>query len=144
MTFMEQPYYVPDFRVLIKGAQVPEHLRRVITSISLTTGLEGADRVEMGVANQARIWVDDPLLAVNPSEPSPFVLEMGYQPDALVTMFHGEITGVAASFPSNGVPQVTVTAQDRRHRLKKGRLAGWHAEPTNAGNKPRRDDQVIQ
>ncbi|WP_020476532.1 phage late control D family protein [Zavarzinella formosa] len=137
---MSLDYYIPDFRVLIHNGLAPDHLRRVITSVSLTTGLEGADRVEMTVANQARIWVDDPLLSIS----NPFELQMGYLPDRIVPMFSGEITGVAASFPSNGVPQVTVTAQDRRHRLKEGRQAGWHAQSTKAGNQPKPDDQVTR
>jgi phage protein D len=141
---MLRDYYIPDFRVLIHDQPVPDHLRRVITSISLTTGLEGADRVEMGVANQARIWLDNPLLAVDTKNPTPFALELGYRPATLIPMFFGEITGVTASFPSSGVPQLTVTAQDKRNRMKQGRKAGWHQEPTTAGNKPKPDDQVIR
>lgn len=142
---MPRDYYVPDFRVLIRDQPIPDPLRRVITSVSLTTGLEGADRVEMGVANQARVWLDHPLLTVDTKNPAAFALELGYLPGKLVPMFFGEITGVAASFPSSGVPQLTVTAQDRRHRLKQGRKAGWHEVPDpGRGNKPKPDELVTR
>ena len=62
---------------------------------------------------------------------------------AVVPMFAGEITGVAASFPSSGVPQLTVTAQDRRHRMRQGTQAKWHNRPEPSyGNLPKDDQQV--
>src|SRR5262245_7688142 len=124
---MPQDRYSPDFEVLIgdNGDPIPVELRRVIASVSLTTGLEGADRVEMSVANQALRWLDDPLLEVKEKNPTRFVLRMGYT-GAVVTMFIGGITGVGASFPSSGVPQLTVTAQDARNQLQRGKEAKWH------------------
>ena len=135
-------YYIPDFQILLKGSDKPDgELRSVVTSVSLTTGLEGADRVELAIANQARVWLDKPQLATT----TPFVLKMGYLPGELPQMFAGEITGVAASFPSSGVPQLTLTAQDKRHRMKNGRQAGWHSEPVKGlGNKPRSDRQLSE
>ena len=40
--------YSPEFRVRIGGTDVPRPLRGSMTSVSFTTGLEGADRVEVG------------------------------------------------------------------------------------------------
>lgn len=137
---MNYDYYIPDFEVLLNRSPTPDaQLRRVITSVSLTTGLEGADRVEMVIANQARMWLDKRELATR----VPFTLKMGYLPGKLVHMFGGEITGVAASFPSSGVPQLTISAQDARHRLKEGRQAGWHANPQRDSNEPKADDALI-
>lgn len=137
---MKPKYYMPEFEVLLDRSDKQDRdLRSVITSVSLTTGLDGADRVELAIANQARVWLDKPQLAIG----TPFVLNLGYKPGPLVQMFAGEITGVAASFPSSGVPQLTVTAQDKRHRMKQGRQAGWHEESVpQLSNKPKSDEQL--
>ncbi len=139
---MKAKYYVPDFQVLLNGSAKQDwDLRSVITSVSLTTGLEGADRVELNIANQARVWLDRSELATE----TPFVLKMGYLPGELVQMFAGEITGLTASFPSSGVPQLTVTAQDKRYRMKQRQQAGWQEIPLpGLGNKPRTDEQLTQ
>lgn len=137
---MKPKYYMPEFEVLLDHRNKQDRdLRSVITSVSLTTGLEGADRVELSIANQARVWLDKSELAIG----TPFVLNLGYKPGPLVQMFAGEITGVAATFPSSGVPQLTVTAQDKRHRMKQGRQAGWHEESVpQLSNKPKSDEQL--
>ncbi len=140
---MPRELYVPDFRVLIDGAEMRE-LRRAITSVSLTTGLEGADRVELVVANQARFWVDDPRLEVRPKDgkQQAFELHLGYLPGELEPMFFGELTGLTASFPSSGMPQLTVTAQDKRHRMKESKRNAMHTTAETKGNKPVPDAQL--
>jgi uncharacterized protein len=144
---MSHEFYAPDFEVLIGEDRqpIPQALRRVITSVSLTTGLEGADRVEMGIANQDLRWLEEPLLAVKvaPEPPTRFELHMGYT-GAVEPLFIGGITGVAASFPSSGMPQLTVTAQDARARLQKGKEAKWHHQSKpNYGNSPKEDKDIV-
>jgi phage protein D len=131
--------YSPEFKVEINGKPIPAALRGSVSSVTFTTGLEGADRVEVAVANQALTWLDNDLLKLE----SPFKLAMGYLPEGVVPMFAGEITGVAASFPSSGLPQLTITAQDRRQRMQQGIQAKWHANPMPFfGNLPQ-TDQVL-
>jgi phage protein D len=138
---MQNPYYSPDFGVSIDGRDAPAALRLAMSSVTFTTGLEGADRVEVVIANQALQWLDQPVLALNNS----FTLAVGYRPGALIQVFAGEITGVGASFPSSGVPQITITAQDRRNRMQQAPQAKWHSNPKpNYGNLPQDDKQVTQ
>lgn len=137
---MANQRYAPDFHVTIRDQAVPDPLRAVMSSVTFTTGLQGADRVEVAIANQALRWLDDPLLAIGGS----FRLALGYAPDALVQMFVGEITGVAASFPSNGIPQLTLTAQDQRQRMKQGKQARWFARPAASANVLVSDQEVGQ
>src|SRR5205085_11883971 len=47
-------------------------------------------------------------------------LEIGYAPDQLRHVFTGQIVSQSASFPSNGLPTLTIAAQDRRHRQQEG------------------------
>lgn len=134
-----EKYYSPEFKVFISGKEVPADLRRVISAVSFTTGFEGADRVDVTIANQALRWLDSDELRLE----QPFALWIGYVPDGVVPVFAGQVTGVAASFPSSGVPQLTLTAQDRRHRMQKGIQAKWHADVTPVGNRPRPDPAVV-
>jgi phage protein D len=110
------PNYVPDFRIRINGNVIPSELRASIISIRYTDGIEGADRVEVSLANEDLQWLDNPLLQVD----NTFTLSIGYAGDTLDDAFFGEITGVDASFPASGLPTLTVIAQDRLHRLTEG------------------------
>lgn len=117
------PRFAPELRIAIDGTPVPNALRSSISSVSLQTGLEGADRVELSLANQGLRWIDDPLFRIDRE----LTLSMGYAPDPLAQMFVGEIVGHSASFPSSGLPGFNVIAQDRRRRMQKGNRARWFA-----------------
>lgn len=41
----------PEFAIGIGGDAIPAALRGAITSVSYTDGMEGADRVEVSIAN---------------------------------------------------------------------------------------------
>jgi phage protein D len=126
---MNEPRYAPEFDLQIDGRDVPATLRSAITGVTFTTGLLGADRVEVRIANQQLRWLDDPLLALD----RPLTLSLGYA-GRLVTVFSGEVTGTAASFPSDNLPQLTVTAQDRRNRLTRGAKGRWFIKPAPGAN----------
>jgi uncharacterized protein len=106
----------PEFSISIDGNAIPAALRASIVSISHTDGMEGADRVEVSIANTSLQWLDHPLLQVN----NEFRLSMGYAPGPLEEVFVGEITGIEPSFPSSGIPMIRLTAQDYLQRLQIG------------------------
>lgn len=110
------PQYAPSFAVIVDGEPLPTEMRASISSLRYQDGIEGADRVEITLANQDQQWLDHPLLSVD----SGFELKLGYAPEPLETVFVGEITGVNASFPSGGMPTVTVVAHDFLQRLTVG------------------------
>jgi hypothetical protein len=91
-------------------------MRAAIASVSYQDGLEGADRVELTLVNDRLQWLDHPLLETD----TRLELDLGYAPAELETVFVGEITGLEASFPSAGSPQVTVVAHDFLQRLTVG------------------------
>jgi hypothetical protein len=130
---MSAERFVPDFRLWLADEVVPSTLRASIISVSQTSGLEGADRVEIVLANEGLRWLDHPLLAVY----VPVKLELGYAGDTLEQVFVGEVVAVEAGFPSGGMPTVTLAAQDRRHRLTQGTKVRWFAIPIpTIGNFP--------
>jgi|GEM_PF-600725 len=108
--------YAPDFSLRINGDKLPAALRGAVSSISHTSGMEGAARVEVTFANPGLRWLDHPLLGVD----NPVSLEIGYLPDPLEEVFVGEITGVEPTFPSGGMPTLRLIAQDRLHRTAAG------------------------
>ena len=110
------PTYAPEFHVEIDGEAIPPALRGSVTRLSYTDGIEGADRVELTIANQDLRWLDHPLLQVDKG----FRLSLGYAPDPLERVFTGEITGVSASFPNSGMPTLTLVAHDFLQRLTTG------------------------
>lgn len=117
------PRFAPEFRIAIDGTPVPNALRNSISSVSLQTGLEGADRVELSLANEGLRWIDHPLFRTERE----LSLFMGYAPDPLQQLFVGEIVSHSASFPASGLPAFSVAAQDRRQRMQKGNRARWFA-----------------
>lgn len=110
------PQYSPDFRIEIGGEPLPAAMRGCVTSVSLADGIEGADRVEIGLANPNLRWLDHPLLQLDNS----FELHLGYTQQPLEKAFVGEITGVNATFPNGGMPTLTIVAHDFLQRLTTG------------------------
>jgi phage protein D len=131
--------YAPEFRIAIRDTPVPAALRGSISSVLLQTGLEGSDRVELVLGNESLRWLDNPLLALD----SKLTLWMGYAPDPLDQVFVGQIVALEASFPSSGMPTLTVVAQDLRQKLQNGNKVRWFAAsvPT-LGNFPIPDTAV--
>ncbi len=108
--------YAPNFTVRVAGDELPTAMRASITSIRHQDGMQGADRVELTLANDRLQWLDHSLLQVD----APLELYLGYAPDPLERVFVGEVTGVEASFPSGAMPTVRVVAHDFLQRMTTG------------------------
>jgi hypothetical protein len=129
----------PEFSLLIDGGAIPAALRASIVSVSYTDGIEGADRVEIAVANPSLQWLDHPLLQVD----NGVTLSIGYAPGPLEEVFVGEITGVEPSFPAAGMPMIRVTAQDYLQRLQHGtKDRSFRIKIPSVGNFPLPDSAV--
>lgn len=117
--------FAPDFRLELDGTPLPAGLRAAVSAVSLTSALDGADRVEITLANQYLQWTDDPLLRVG----APVRLWLGYNPSGFEQVFVGEVVSSEASFPADGCPTLTVAAQDRMTRLADRKQSRWYAVP---------------
>jgi len=125
--------FIPDFRLAINGAPVPAELRASVSSLTLVSGLEGADRVEVTLVDDALRWLDDPLFVLD----TPVTLELGYADTGTQQVFVGQIVGFGAAFPNSAAPTVTITAQDARYRLAQGNKVRWFGIPIpSIGNFP--------
>jgi hypothetical protein len=117
--------FAPEFRLAIDGAPVPAELRACVSSLSWTSGIEGADRVELSLVNERLRWLDHPLLGVDRE----LELSIGYAPDPLERVFVGQIVSQQPTFPAGGSPTVSIAAQDRFERLARGEKVRWFAIP---------------
>ena len=134
------PQYAPELRFSIDGSPVPAAMRGSVTRLSVDLGLGVSDRVEIALANDGLRWLDHPLLALD----KPLAVSLGYAPDPLVQLFAGEIVAHNATFPSSGLPMLTVVAQDRLRHLQEGSKERWFALPTpTVGNFPLPDAAVV-
>jgi len=119
------PSYAPELRLLLDNRPVPATLRASVTSVTATCGFGDADRLEVALANEALRWLDHGLLRLD----TPVELWLGYSPEQPERVFAGEVTGSQATFPSAGMPTLTVIAQDRRTRLAAAGPSRWFAVP---------------
>jgi hypothetical protein len=125
--------FIPDFRLAIGGAPVPAELRASISTVTLISGLEGADRVEITLVNDGLRWLDQALFALD----TPVTLSLGYADTGVEQSFVGTIVGFGANFPSGAGPTVTVTAQDARYKMGQGTKVRWFGIPIpSIGNFP--------
>lgn len=130
---MDRLRYVPDYRLEIGGEPISAALRASIISLVLKTGLEGADRLDITLANEGLRWLDNDQLKLDRE----MRLEVGYADGELNQVFVGEVVGLGATFPSGTMPTATLSAQDRRHRLQTGTKLRWFAIPVpSTGNFP--------
>jgi hypothetical protein len=112
------PRYAPQFRFTLDGDNPPAAMQACVASINYQDGMEGADRVEITLANPDLQWLDHPLLALD----TQLRLAVGYAPEPLEEVFLGEITGAEPTFPNNGMPTIKVVAHDFLQRLTHGKI----------------------
>ena len=134
--------FAPEFGLTINGQQLPAALRASVTSVRYQDGTQAADRVEIGIANVDLRWLQQHIkglgfqpfptgVSVGPLHASvspeglfdidnTLRLSLGYAPGPLEEVFKGDITGVQASFPSGGMPAMTIVAHDYLHRMTDG------------------------
>ncbi len=95
---------------------MPTAMRAAIASLQYQDGMEGADRVEVTLAN--------PVAALARSSPAlrrpRLQAQDRLRPDPLEEVFVGEITGIEPTFPASGMPTIKIVAQDFLHRLTQG------------------------
>jgi uncharacterized protein len=137
--------FAPDFRVTLNGRDLPSALRSSITSVRYHDGTQAADRVELGIANVDLRWIQQHIkglgfqpfptgISIGPMRASAapeglfdidntLRLAMGYAPGPLEEVFKGDVTGVDVTFPSGGMPTMTLVAHDYLHRLTEGSYA---------------------
>jgi len=130
---MDRANFAPEFALSIGGQPAPAALRASIQGVECRTGYEGMDELQLTLANEGLRWLDSELFGLGTG----LTLNLGYAPEPLTQVFDGEIVAHGASFPSGGMPTLSITAHDRRHKMANGNKLRWFAIPIpTVGNFP--------
>jgi hypothetical protein len=130
---MDRGQFAPEFSLLLDGQPAPAALRASVQGVTCRTGYEGMDEVEVTLVNEQLRWLDSDLLRLGTG----LTLALGYAPQKLTQVFDGDIVARAATFPSGAAPGFSITAHDRRHKMREGNKLRWFAIPIPTwGNVP--------
>jgi phage protein D len=140
------PQYAPIYRLAINGRELPAAVASCVTSIRYEDGLDGADQVQVSLANPDLRFLQQHIRGLSVLAPPTGIgintiaradvvpgglfdmdnevsLALGYAPGLPEEMFLGEITAVAATFPNGSMPTVTFTAHDFLQRTTRGTVS---------------------
>lgn len=138
-----QDFYAPAAKVLVAGQDVVRQLQLEVTSVRVDNMLDGADQFSIVINNGFDVSQQEFILAGNKSLPeffrlgSPVEISMGYgDHKKLDLMLTGIVTELNTSFPSSGLPQLTLSGFDYSYCLTKG--AGSKTWP------PQKDSDVVR
>jgi len=118
---MPDSHSSPESRILFNDAEVAPDLRADILEVNVRQYAVGGDCFEVAInalGSQARElrWLDSSEIAPG----NKVEVQLGYRGE-LSTMIIGEITALAANFPSDAAPQIRIQGFDRLHHLRRGR-----------------------
>ena len=122
----------PDKLVKVDGAVLDGAVNRFITELTYDNQIEAADMFSITLSNADFRFTDSRLFEVGRR----VEIFLGYV-GALAPVMLGEITGLAPSFPSSGVPTLTISGYDLSHRLR-------HNRPKPFTSRFERDSAVVR
>src|SRR5262245_33542277 len=122
-----QNFYAPAFNVKVKNASLVRDLHLEVTSVHVDDMLEGADRFSFVINNGFDVSKREFIPAAGKTLPqffefgAPVEIYMGYgDKQRLDLILSGIVTELSTSFPSTGLPQLTVSGYDHSYCLTKG------------------------
>lgn len=120
-------FYAPAFDVTVSGQSLVRKLHLEVASVQVEATLEGADRFSFVVNNGFDLARREFILAAGKPLPQFFdfgsevEISLGYgDKSGLDLMLTGIVTELNASFPSSGLPQLTVSGYDKSFCLTRG------------------------
>jgi Bacteriophage probable baseplate hub protein len=139
-------FYAPAFAIKVANKDLVRNLHLEIASVQVNSILNGADRFTFVVNNafnisQREFSIVDPVTRSTLPEffefGAPVEIWMGYgDASGLEPMLGGIVTEISTSFPSSGIPQLTISGYDNTYCMSKGtRSKPW----TN-----RKDSDVVR
>lgn len=133
-------FYVPSYRILVNGNDLLRKLFLEITQVQVDNTLKGADRFSFTVNSAFNfenreffLNKDFPLINDLFAFGNAVEISMGYQNNKdLPLMLRGKITAVQTSFPSGGLPQITVSGYDLTYCMTKGKKSRNWSDKTDS------------
>lgn len=121
-------FYAPSFQILVRGKDLLASEKLEITTLQVDNTLEGADQYSFTV-NSSFDFAKREFARLDGffDFGAPVEIHMGYGDVKHQTlMLRGLITSVGTSFPSNGLPRITVSGYDLSYCMTKGqRSRNW-------------------
>lgn len=122
-----QNFYAPAFNVVIGNNSLVQDFNLEVTSVRVDNVLDAADQFSFVVNNGFDVSKREFLTVNGKTLPqffelgSPVKIHMGYgDRKKLDLMLSGIVTELSTSFPSSGLPQLTVSGFDHSYCLTKG------------------------
>jgi phage protein D len=120
-------FYAPSFDVTVGGRSLLLNLHLEVISVQIDNVLDAPDRFTFVVNNAFDIATREFLIVDGKTLPEVFEfgaaveIFMGYgDRSRLEPMLSGVITELSTSFPSSGIPQLTISGYDHSYCLTKG------------------------
>jgi len=155
-------FYVPSYQIKVNGKDLLRELFLEIVSVQVDNPLNGADRFTFTVNSgfdfenrEFRLTRDFPLLFDLFAFGNAVEISLGYQNNQeLPLLLRGKITAVQTSFPSGGLPQITVSGYDLTYCMTKGKKSRNWSDRTDSyivsqiareyGLTPKVEDTVVK
>jgi uncharacterized protein len=139
-----QNFYAPAFNVLVGQDSLVRNFKLEIASVQVDMALKGADRFSFVINNAFDIAKQEFIRVQGKTVPEFFEfgrsidVRMGYGDlKGLEPMISGIVTELSTSFPSSGLPQITVSGYDNSYCLTRG------AQSKNWGE-DKKDSDVVR
>ena len=114
-------FFAPTFQVEVNGSRLAADVSANVEDLSVVTSPNTLDTFHLTIANTypRMRWTHTPEADLF-REGNAVMISFGYV-DELEVLFDGEITTVSPSFPSSGVPTLSVDGHTRLHWLQRGK-----------------------
>jgi len=114
-------FYAPGYRIRVGAVDLVADLGLEVANVQVEASLGTAARFSFVLNGVFDIEQRDFAYFLDFFEVgAPVQIDLGYR-DLLVPMIDALITSVSTSFPSSGLPQITVSGYDRSYRMMRGK-----------------------
>lgn len=110
---------VPHCNLLIEGSQAPKRVMRDLLECVVENSVHLPDVCTLRIHDAEFHWLDDETF----KEGTFVTVQLGFDRNALTSVFHGEVTGLELDLSAHHVPTMVVRLYDRSHRLHRGRVS---------------------
>lgn len=125
---MSNGLFVPIYDVWVKGTKLNQDKKKCIDSVSIAETVDGADTCNIVISDPEFLFIEDNIFL----EKSSLKVQMGFEGCTTRQNFEGYISAVDLSFPSNGIPQLSIVGMDKTHLMNRKKKSKTWKNTTSA------------
>ena len=114
--------------VWISGEQLSVEKRTLIQSIEITETVDGSDTAVIEISDPEYEYIEDNIYI----EANRIHIQMGWNGYEQSIVFDGYISHLDISFPSDGIPKLTLTCMDKTYRMNRKNKSATYKNTTSA------------